>query len=113
MLAQIAERHPLQLVVREQRGRRLRGEHLATVARRHDPRGAMHAHPVVTALVGQDRLARVHPYTDAKLSTLGPGVRRERSLPLDCRCRGVTRAGEDVEESVALGVHLLATMQGE
>jgi hypothetical protein len=51
VLAQIAERHPVQLVVREQRGRRLRGEHLATVTRSHDSRRAMHAYPVVAAVV--------------------------------------------------------------
>ena len=113
VLAEVADGDPVELVVGEHGRCRLRGEDLAAVARGHDPRGAVHAHPVVAALVGEDRLAGVQAHAHAQLRALGPVVRRKRALTVGGRGGGVARAREDVEEGVALGIDLLAAVRGE
>ncbi len=113
VLAEVAERDSFELVVVEHGRCRLRGEDLPAVTGRHDPRGAVHAHPVVAALLGEVRLAGVQAHAHAQLGALGPVVRRERALTVRGRGGRVARAGEDVEEGVALRVDLLAAVRGE
>ena len=80
---------------------------------RHDPSRPVHAEPVVAPLVGEGWLGGVHPDADAKLQTLRPGVRSERTLRRSGSIGGMTGAGEDVEEGVSLGIDLLAAVGGE
>ncbi len=77
VLAEIAEGDPVQLVVEENGCGRLRGEHLGSMAGGHDPRGPVHADPVVAPLLGYDGLACVHAHPHTQLGTVGPCVRGE------------------------------------
>ena len=111
-LAEVAFVHAGQLVVGEHRRRRLRGQDLAAVARGHDPRRAMDAHPVIAGLRDQG-LAGVEPHPHQQLAIFGPDVSLQRPLRIRGRGRGVAGPREDVEERVALRVHLLAAVARE
>ena len=81
--------------------------------RRHDPRGAMHAEPVV-ALLADIGLTRVQGPAHAHLGSVGPGVGLEE--PALCGCSGqrrVSRLTERDEERIALSVDLLPVVLGE
>ena len=113
MLAKVAERDLVQLVVAEHRRGRLRGEHLPAMAGGHDPRRPMDADAVIATLVGKNRLCGMHPHPNPELPVIGPRVGGKRALPLG-RGRGrVASTREDIEEGVALGVYLFAAMRGE
>jgi hypothetical protein len=83
------------------------------VARGHDPRGAVDAHSVIAALVGDVGLTGVHAHADAELGPFRPRVGGERALPVGRGRRRIARASEDVEERVSLRVDLLAAVSGE
>jgi hypothetical protein len=82
VLAEVSERDAFELVVRQNGRCRLRREHLPAVARGHDSRGAVDAHPVVAALVGDVGLTGVHAHADAELGAFWPFVGGERALPV-------------------------------
>ena len=99
MRAEVAQRGAVQ-----QAGGLLGDEHLAAVADRRDARAAVHVHADV-ALLRALRLAGVQPHPDAHRR------RGERRLAVRGRRRRVRRAGERVEERVALRVDLDAAVR--
>ena len=111
-IAEIPKHYPGWCIVVEHRRRRGRGEDLAAVAGGHDARRAVHAEAVV-ALLGEDQLAGVQSHAHPQLAILRPVVSLQRALPVRGRGCGVPRPREDVEERVALCVHLGPAMHGE
>jgi hypothetical protein len=93
MLTQIAQ--PVRV---PQLTRRLRHEHLATVADRGNPSGAVHVDPDVP-LVGQQRLAGVDPHPHQHRTL-------QRRLRVPRRSQRIRRARERDEERIALRIHL-------
>jgi len=91
VLAEVAQRDVVEIVVGEDGRGGLGREDLPAVAGGHDSRGPVDAHPVVAALVGEDGLAGVHPHADAEHRTLRPVVRCERTA-VGGRSRGIARS---------------------
>ena len=82
------------------------------MTRGHNARSAVDTKPVM-ALLRHHGLTGVHPHPHAQLGIFGPRVRLQRQLRSRCRRRRVAGAREDVEEGVALRVHLLAAVPRE
>ena len=82
---------------------RLRQEHLPAVPDGGDPRALVHVEADIT-LLGQPRLARVQPHSNAYPAA------RQRALAVRSSGDGVRRAGENDEERVTLRVDLDALM---
>ena len=80
---------------------RLRHEHLAAVARAHDPGRRVHVHADVLGRV-EPWLARMYPYADRDRPGLQPAHRLRDGW------NGLLGRGEGVEEGIALVVHLVA-----
>ncbi len=89
----------------EQRSRRLRQQDLSPAPDGADARGA-HDVEADVALLVHGRLARVQPDPHADVDLAGPRLRCVRALRVDGSGDGVSRAGEDEEEGVALRVDL-------
>ena len=82
------------------------------MASSRDARRAVHGEAdVATAL--ERGLARAEAHANADLSVLRPRVFRERALRVDRSIDSGLRAREDVEERVALGVELVASLGRE
>ena len=111
MRAEVADGHALGQVATDERVRRLREEHLASVAGGRDARGAMdvEADVAVGARVG---LSGVQAHAHAHRWPSGQGSAARASWP---RCGGGDRIGgarEGDEEGVALGSDLDAGAEG-
>lgn len=108
-LAQISGLDARELVVCQHGCGRLRREDLAAVGRFLDAGCVVDGDPVI-APAGQDQVAGVQPDADSHFAAFWPGVCVQRALCVCCCCNRVAGAREDVEEPVADGVHLLATV---
>ena len=100
------------LLVLEQRLGRLGHEHLATVRGGLDASGAMDGKARIPAVDGRG-LAGVDPDPDFYRGGVRPGVAGERTLRFHRAQHGLVRASKRVEESIALGVDLVAAVGGE
>jgi len=113
LLAEVAEEDvQVLLLVLEQRLRRLRDEHLTTVASGADAGGAVDRQAGIAA-VRYNRLAGVDPHPHLHLHPVRPAMRQDRKLPLDRSLHRVTRAREGNEERVALRVDLVTVVVAE
>ena len=74
-----------------------------------DTSGLVNAEPDV-AILADARLACVQTHPHSDLDPVGPGVRREITLRIDCRCDRILASLEGDEEGVALGVDLPAVV---
>src|SRR5262249_34771166 len=110
--AEVADAHPGDLFVTQDRRCRLRQQHLPTVAGGHDPRGAVDPDAVVS-LFRDDGLAGVQTDADPHGAVIRPLVLGECALRICCGQRRVARPPEYVEERVALGVDLVAVVSLE
>ncbi|HYY04761.1 MAG TPA: hypothetical protein VE736_12815 [Gaiellaceae bacterium] len=94
-----------QLDIYEGRGRG-RHEHLAAVARRRNSRGAMDVRSDVP-LVGHDRFSGMNPDPDANRGVF------QGTLGFSSGGNCFLRAGEDIEERVALCIHFNAVVRAK
>ena len=109
MLAEVAERGSLQFGVLEHGGSGERDEHLASVRRGHDARGAVHPEPVVP-LLGHGGFGCVDAHSHAKSVSGRPFVRSQTMLAVDRFGGRLVGAREREEKRVALPVDLLAAV---
>ena len=91
---------------------RLGDEDLPAVAGGTYARGPMHGEAGV-APVARDRLPRVQTHPHLDLHTLGPRVRQQGKLALDCGEKCLSRTRERDEEGVALRVDLVSAVSAE
>ena len=108
-LAEIADRDARGQLVLDELSRGPREQHLPSVAGGRNTSGLVNAEPDV-AILADARLARVQPHPHLDLDPVGPGVRGEITLSIDCRCDSVLASLEGDEERVALGVDLPAVV---
>ena len=104
--AQVAQFDAGKLVVLQQRNRCLREQHLATVTRRANPGGPVHAESEV-AVLRDRRFARVHSHAHAQVGAIRPLVRGEGALRVRRRRDRILRSAERDEERIALRIDLL------
>ena len=110
--AQIRQRRARRQRVADQRGRRLRHQHLAPVRDRGHPGGAMdiQAHQAGGRL---RRLTGMHAHPHPDLLPAGPGMCLDGLLHLHHRRHARPRRGEHGEERVSLGVRFPAAVSGQ
>src|SRR5205085_9776276 len=98
--------------VTDERPRRLRDQYLPAGARAGDPRGTHDVEPEIPLLADLG-LAGVQPHAHPHLVPFRPRVVAQGALRGDRSGERVARAGEGVEERVALGVDLLPAAGSE
>ena len=105
MLAEVAQRHGTRKVVADEVGRRLRHEHLSSVAGAHHARGAVYveAHVVVT---GEKRLSRVETHSHAQHSSFRPAMGGMPALDLRRRGHAIARLAKRAQERVPVRADL-------
>jgi hypothetical protein len=104
-VAEVAEAEALRQLVPHEIGGSAREEHLAAVTGVSDSRGLVHREADV-AVAAEARLAGVDAHPHPHRDSLRPVVTGERKLP-SARCGGGrSRAAEDGEERVPLGLDL-------
>jgi hypothetical protein len=106
VLAQIAKGRALRQVVDDQRRRRCGQQHLAAVARRHDPRGPIQRRTEEVP-VPPSRLSYMKGHPDTKGSSFTPRRTREPVLRIEARADSVPGGAEDGHHSVARALHHL------
>ena len=79
----------------------------------HDPRGPVHAYPVVAAVLRYHGLACVHSHSHTQRGTVGPCVRGQRALCVRGGNGCIMRSRKDVERGISLRVDLLAAVRRE